>query len=717
MNSPSLDEWLFVFPAAALLSAFFCVLSLARGFRSFSHQVFALGLLLIGVEQVLHYMSLQVASVAQFKGLQQWRLVVSSVIPGVWAAFSLGYARANYREYLQRSRWLLAGILFVPLLLAAWSFNTLYFYPDLLLIELPTSWVLPLSREGYLLTVLQLLAAVFVLANLERTFRAASGAIRWRIKFLLFGVGLIFAARVYAAGQSLLYTSTLPVSIFAESAAIVAGILLMSVSFFRMARESTQFYVSEELLSNSITFALVGIYLLSIGLSHELLGRFSLGFSSVWSMALVLLAVMGTLLLLSSNQVRHEIRFFLHRHFHRPKYDYRKIWSDFARGTTLIRDDRDLGTLAARMLSDLFAVSSVSIWLRDRPQEPPQLVGSTFLNVENDSHTRSLQQEVSILMMTLENKTMPVDVAEGRAEMNREGRRKLQPNQDGKSIRYCAPLTVNAQTYGMITLNSRFTRDPFDVEDFTLLKIISEQLAAMFFIRRLVEEVEQARQLQAFQTFSAFFVHDLKNLAGSLSLTLQNFPKYYDNPEFREDALQTIGQSVERINSLTERLSFFRDGIQVQRTPADLNRLVQQTVTGLDEPTVRNITLDLSPLPELPLDEDKMQKVLVNLLINAREAAMDGKPEIQVRTFEGQGRAVLEVTDKGRGMSREYLEHSLFQPFKSTKKKGLGIGLYQCKAIVEAHGGKIQVESKEGVGTTFQIHLPRAGQTGDRSTH
>jgi signal transduction histidine kinase len=69
-------------------------------------------------------------------------------------------------------------------------------------------------------------------------------------------------------------------------------------------------------------------------------------------------------------------------------------------------------------------------------------------------------------------------------------------------------------------------------------------------------------------------------------------------------------------------------------------------------------------------------------------------------------RVVLSVSDDGPGMERDFIEKSLFKPFQSTKKKGLGIGLYQCKTIVEAHGGWIDVESEPGMGSTFSVSLP-----------
>jgi len=79
---------------------------------------------------------------------------------------------------------------------------------------------------------------------------------------------------------------------------------------------------------------------------------------------------------------------------------------------------------------------------------------------------------------------------------------------------------------------------------------------------------------------------------------------------------------------------------------------------------------------------------------------------VTVRTSEENGWAVLSVGDTGRGMSDHFIRNSLFAPFRSTKRGGWGIGLYQAKYLVEAHGGRIEVSSKEGDGTTFVVKLP-----------
>jgi signal transduction histidine kinase len=94
-------------------------------------------------------------------------------------------------------------------------------------------------------------------------------------------------------------------------------------------------------------------------------------------------------------------------------------------------------------------------------------------------------------------------------------------------------------------------------------------------------------------------------------------------------------------------------------------------------------------------------------MLNAREAiGLDGR--IQVGTHRRDGWAVLDITDNGCGMSPEFVQESLFRPFQTTKKNGIGIGMFHCRLIVEAHRGRIEVESVPGKGTTFHVLLPLA---------
>jgi len=211
--------------------------------------------------------------------------------------------------------------------------------------------------------------------------------------------------------------------------------------------------------------------------------------------------------------------------------------------------------------------------------------------------------------------------------------------------------------------------------------------------------------MEAFQALSAFFVHDLKNVASTLSLTMQNLPAHFDDPDFRKDAMSTISKSVSKINGMCSNLSLLSKKPELHKTKVHLNELITSPLAGLHGCIRTSLIQDTHPLPELYIDPDEMQKVFLNLILNANDA-VGGRGEIQVTTEQQDGWVVLSVSDNGCGMSNEFIARSLFQPFQTTKKQGLGIGLFHSKKIVEAHRGRIDVESEEGKGSKFRVMLP-----------
>ena len=190
------------------MSAAACAFAIAvavvlRNYRSFIHVVFAVGMALFGIKALLTGLAAQASFADDMLHLQWYRLLASSLLPGVWLMFSISFARANYREFLSRWKWIIAGLFIVPLSLA------LFFREDLFLAStVPEDSSMALIRlgwSGYMLYLVYLVSAVLILMNLEKTFRNAVGHSRWQIKFMMLGLAAIFGVRIYTDSQAVLF--------------------------------------------------------------------------------------------------------------------------------------------------------------------------------------------------------------------------------------------------------------------------------------------------------------------------------------------------------------------------------------------------------------------------------------------------------------------------------------------------------------------------------
>jgi len=230
------------------------------------------------------------------------------------------------------------------------------------------------------------------------------------------------------------------------------------------------------------------------------------------------------------------------------------------------------------------------------------------------------------------------------------------------------------------------------------MKMLARQATSTLLSLKLSAQLSTAREMAAIGKVSTFVVHDLKNLATNLALVTDNARDYLDDPEFQQDMLQTLDGTTTRMKELIFRLKNVSERKPVNLVPTDLLQLAAEGVrlAGCDQ-----VCLCGESVPAL-LDPREMEKVVQNLVLNAQQA---GGASVLVEVGRDQG-AFLRVTDRGCGMDEEFIRQRLFQPFQTTKPKGFGIGLYQCKNIVEDHGGRIEVESRVGEGSCFTVLLP-----------
>ncbi|MCI0620764.1 MAG: PEP-CTERM system histidine kinase PrsK, partial [Acidobacteria bacterium] len=632
-------------------------------------------------------------------------LLSLAILPAPWLLFSFVFARGDHPVISQRLAVSLGCACLIPSVVALVAWEELVLAPP---IEKSFDGLsLRLGWAGKALQVWLLVGAVAVLTNLERTFRASIGTIRWRIKFMLMGLGVLFLVIIYSSSQFLLYGQVNLSLLWLRAVALPIVCLLMTRAQLREGVFNVAVYPSRIVLQNSVTALAAGVYLLVVGVLAKIV--IWLGGDAAFPIKalFVLLALAGVTVLLLSDRVQQRTRLFVSRHFKRPLYDYQKVWHAFTERTASILTATDLCRAVARLFSETFQVLSVTIWLVDESKDKLTFAASTSLSEDNAQKLSGLGCNVPALKAALTAQQYPVDIDESIEEWV-EVLKCCNPDQFRESgHRICVPLIAKGNLLGLITLGDRVSGAGFNIQDFDLLKCIGEQVAASLLNIQLSQSLLQAKELEAFQTMSAFFVHDLKNTASTLSLMLQNLPAHFEDPAFRADALRAVGKSVERINTLIGRVSLLRQTLAMNLREADLNEVVNEALSGLEAVGQMPLTKNLSPVPKLRIDAEQIQKVVTNLVLNAWDAVeSNALAEVRLETTRQNGWVVLCVWDNGCGMSSDFLRHSLFRPFQTTKKKGIGVGMFHCRAIIEAHRGKIEVISEVGRGTTFRVMLP-----------
>jgi putative PEP-CTERM system histidine kinase len=688
--------------AGALFSGALACMVCCRERKSIAHRSFAAGMAVLAVESIFNGFSLDAASVKETVYWQDWSLAGISFLPGIWLLFSLSYGRGNYREFLNRWRPVLVLAFLIPVGLVVLCQGKLIVSANQ---NNAGHWIFALGIPGIILNCLFLLGAVLVLINLERTFRASVGTMRWRIKFMVLGLGGLFVVRSCIGSQVLLFHAIDLSWQTVNSVALLVSCLLILRSLFRAGHFDIDVYPSHSVLQGSLTALLAGIYLLIIGVFAKVV-TFGGGDAAFTLKAFVMLVglVLFTVLLLSDRVRVHTSR-FISRNFQRPSYDYRTAWRKFTEGTASCVTQKELCQASVKLTADVFQVLSVTMWLVDEKKEQLAFAASTFLSEARADALNPQNTGATNVITALQKHPEPVDIDSSK-EQWAATLRLCHPDEfhkDGNRI--CVPVVVGGEILGLMILGDRVGGGNFSQQDFDLLKCVGDQIAAGLLNARLSQKLLQAKELEAFQTMSAFFVHDLKNAASTLNLMLQNLPAHFDDPAFREDAVRVTAKSVAHINRLIERLGHLRHELKIKPAEADLNEVISRFFAGWEKAVGVNLAKNFQPLPKFNFDPEQLLKVVTNLVLNAKDAvAQNG--EIQIATGRINGHAVLSVSDNGCGMNPEFLSRSLFRPFQTTKKNGLGIGMFQSKMIVEAHKGRIEVESEPGKGATFRVYLP-----------
>ncbi len=215
------------------------------------------------------------------------------------------------------------------------------------------------------------------------------------------------------------------------------------------------------------------------------------------------------------------------------------------------------------------------------------------------------------------------------------------------------------------------------------------------------EEKERYREISAFTSGVA---HEIKNPLNSLSLLFELLHKRV--PEEIQKDVSLGKEEIQKVSRIIDQFSASLKPFSLNKEIFSLAEMVSNVRESLfKEFETEGIDISYSESSSIALNADKglMQQAFLNLLKNSLEASEKGR--IGIRAWQKKGKVLVRIDDPGRGIPEED-KTRIFEPFFSTKEKGMGVGLYLTKKIVEAHEGEIEVQSQRGQGTTFFIHIP-----------
>jgi two-component system sensor kinase FixL len=237
-------------------------------------------------------------------------------------------------------------------------------------------------------------------------------------------------------------------------------------------------------------------------------------------------------------------------------------------------------------------------------------------------------------------------------------------------------------------------------------------------LQELQSELVHVSRLTAMGEMASALAHELNQPLSAIANYVRGARRLLDkgdpNDEPRlRDALDKAGDQALRAGDVIHRLRDFIGRGETERRIESISKVIEEAsalaLVGAKELSIRT-RMQFDPKADLVLaDRVQIQQVMINLLRNAIDAMRGAaRTELNVAVTAGEdGFTLVSVSDTGSGLSEEVREH-LFQPFMTTKKEGMGVGLSICRTIVEAHGGSIWAENNEGGGATFAFTLPTA---------
>ena len=546
-----------------------------------------------------------------------------------------------------------------------------------------------------------ILGAIFLISTLEQIYRNLMSDSRSSLEYICVALFLIAAYDVLLFFRGIstgdLQSDTWVARGFVNALVVpVLGVAGWRSTIDRVVdiRRPVAFYIS-------------WLLVLGIGMTVWLFVDFYvIAIEQYWGNVATIVGVAATLLavciLLLSGTIRGGTRVFLRKVLFPYKYDYRKEWLRFV-GTLSESKLDHVPRTVVRAVAPIVNSPGGIVWIQNEDDDDYLPVDAWHCDVPTG---QSISRD-SQLVRFLHERQWIIDFNELEARPKLYDDLALDPWFKSRSDFWLVvPLFLGKQLLGMIVLLKPAVMPSLNFEDHDLLRTVGRHIATHIKQAELDKRLAESRQFGAYNRLTAFLMHDLNNLIAQQSLVVKNAEKHRHDPKFVDDTIDTIANSVARMNRLMEQLTSASKAPQVRRT--DLRRALKKAVERSKE-RGHVPSLDIGPDPiMLEADSERLTSIFEHLIRNAQDAT-DQNGRIDIKTTVSESTVQVSIRDNGRGMDSEFIRERLFRPFDSTKgRNSMGIGAYQARDYVRTLGGQMDVSSQVQVGTEFLINLPLA---------
>lgn len=398
---------------------------------------------------------------------------------------------------------------------------------------------------------------------------------------------------------------------------------------------------------------------------------------------------------------------------------YQRTLQMAARGMTQVRNVTKLSTLITRVVSRSVGLTHASLFLWDKIHQRYGLQTSHGPKRLAAQSRYGLELSHPLIRWLQANKR-----ALGEEELSFHPEALVSQELSTLGAGLVVPGFIQEDLVGFLVLGPKRSGEGYSSDDLHAFSTLAHEAAiaienALSYeeLLRVNEQLKAASErlllqerLAAAGQFAVGMAHEVKNPLSAIKTFAQYLPEKYQDPVFRQKFFRIVQEEIDRINTIVQELSDFAKPAPLDLHPIHLPELLEDTISLLSNQCLKQGVEVRKAFSGngtvLQADGQQLKQVVLNLILNSLEAMPDGGC-LDVSTSMDGAYMKLSIRDTGSGISSEQ-QKEIWDPFFTTKERGMGLGLAIVRGVVERHGGQIAITSRSGHGTTAEVLLPLA---------